>query len=444
METNMQRVEKFSQSITLKAIIIGIMTLLMLIPGEMIQNLICERQKRSEETIEKINSKWSNAQTINGPVLVIPYTATETNDKNKVVYLHHTIKFTPEMLVINAKLIPEERHYGIYKSILYKSELEITGNFKKVDFQLPANSQMNKGEAYVRIGISDLRGMTNNLDFMMNNEHYSAEAGGEQDVIGQGLVITLKDFDLSQAGPLSFKCTMKLNGSSDINFIPIGKTTQVQMNGAWKSPGFIGSFTPEYSMNESGFNAKWNILHFNRNIPEQWFDNQQHSFADASFGVNLVDTVNHYQQNMRSAKYAFMFIALTFVVFFFVEVLTRKKIHLIQYLLVGIALILFYSLLLSISEQINFAIAYLIASIATIGLITIYAHSIFKNKMQTTVLASILSILYVFLYVVLQLEDIALLIGSIGLFIILGFIMFFSRKINWYKNPDQAEKLMIE
>ncbi len=439
METNMQHVERFSQSITLKAIIIGIMTLLLLIPGQMIQNLIDERQKRSEETIGKINSKWSNAQTINGPVLVLPYTTTETDDKNKVVNIQHTVKFTPEMLVIKAKLIPEERHYGIYKSILYKSELEITGNFKKIDFPLPLNSQMNKGEAYVRIGISDLRGMTNNLDFMMNNAHFTAEAGGEQDSIGQGLVIALKDFDLMQGGALSFKCTMKLNGSSDINFIPIGKTTHVQMQGAWKSPGFIGSFTPEYKMTESGFDAKWNILHFNRNIPESWVDNQQQSFGDASFGVNLVDTVNHYQQNMRSAKYAFMFIALTFVVFFFVEVLTRKKIHLVQYLLVGIALILFYSLLLSISEQINFATAYLIASVATIGLITVYAHSIFKNKMQTTILTSILSILYVFLYVVLQLEDIALLIGSIGLFMILGFIMFFSRKIIWYKNPEQTE-----
>lgn len=439
METNMQRVEKFSQSITLKAIIVGIMTLLLLIPGVMIQDLISERQKRSEETIEKINSKWSNAQTINGPVLVIPYTATETDEKNKAVSTQHTVNFTPEMLIINSKLIPEERHYGIYKSILYKSELEISGNFKKIDFQLPVNSQMNMGDAYVRIGISDLRGMTNNLDFMMNNAHFAAETGGELDVIGQGLVIALKGLDIMQENVLSFKCTMKLNGSSNINFIPIGKTTQVQMNGAWKSPGFIGSFTPEYRMTESGFNAKWNILHFNRNIPEIWTDNQQHSFNDASFGVNLVDTVNHYQQNMRSAKYAFMFIALTFMVFFFVELLTHKKIHMIQYLLVGIALILFYSLLLSISEQINFAVAYLIASIATIGLIGVYAHSIFKNKMQTTVLASILSILYVFLYVVLQLEDVALLIGSIGLFIILGFIMFFSRKISWYKNAEQTE-----
>ena len=150
--------------------------------------------------------------------------------------------------------------------------------------------------------------------------------------------------------------------------------------------------------------------------------------------------MDHYQLNMRSNKYALMFIALTFVVFFFVEVLTRKRIHPIQYLLVGVALILFYSLLLSISEQLNFGISYLIASIATIGLITVYANSIFRNKTQTGILAFLLGILYIFLYVVLQLEDIALLIGSIGLFVILGIIMYLSHKIKWY-NEDTRPKM---
>jgi len=174
-------------------------------------------------------------------------------------------------------------------------------------------------------------------------------------------------------------------------------------------------------------------MHFNRSIPETWDNDKSMYFDHSSFGVKLVEMVDHYQQNMRSAKYALMFIALTFVVFFFVEVLTKKKIHIIQYLLVGIALILFYSLLLSISEQIGFALAYLIAGIATIGLISSYVYSIFKSIIQTGLLSFILCILYTFLYVILQLEDLALLIGSIGLFTILGVIMYLSKKINWYK-----------
>jgi inner membrane protein len=440
METMIEKVEKFTQSITMKAFIIGFLTLIMLIPGVMIQNLIKERQKRSEETINKINAKWSNAQTINGPVLVIPYTSSDVDENNKVIVRSHNLFLTPDLLTINAQLIPEQRHYGIYKSILYKSDLEIQGQFTKSDIQFPVNSQINWNEATVRIGITDLRGLTNNLDFVMNNFHYTAEAGGAQDVTGQGLVISLKKPDIVRTeNILAFRCQLKLKGSSNINFIPVGKTTRILMNGAWKSPGFIGSFTPQYSLNDKGFTAKWEILHYNRNIPESWTDHQLKSVSDTSFGVNLIETLDQYQQNMRSAKYALMFIALTFVVFFFVEILTKKKIHPIQYLLVGIALILFYSLLLSISEQLNFGVAYLIASIATIGLIVFYAHTIFKNILPTGILASFLSILYIFLYVVLQLEDSALLIGSIGLFIILGIIMFFSRKINWYKPEGELE-----
>jgi len=440
METIVEKVEKLSRSITLKVVIIGFLTLIMLIPGFMIQNLISERQKRSQETIEKINARWSNAQTINGPVLVIPYTTPGMDDKKNPVIEQHTLNIMPEMLSVNTKLIPEERHYGIYKSILYKSEIDLSGKYKKLAIQLPATAQVNWSQAVIRIGISDLRGLTNDLYFRLNNSHFTAEAGGETDVIGQGLVIALKNTDLLQAGnELAFTCHLKLNGSGTINFIPVGKTTHVQLHGAWKSPGFIGSFTPEYKIDANGFSANWNVLHFNRNIPESWTDHQIKSFNETSFGVNLVDTVDHYQQNMRSAKYDLMFIALTFVVFFFVEILTRKKIHPLQYLLVGIALILFYSLLLSISEQLSFGVAYLIASIATIGLIVTYAHTIFKNRMSTGILASFLSILYVFLYVVLQLEDIALLFGSIGLFFILGVIMYLSGKINWYK-PEVPEE----
>jgi inner membrane protein len=417
----------------------------MLIPGFMIQDLISERQKRSQETIEKINAKWSNAQTINGPVLAIPYTNSRVDEKKDLLTENHMLYIVPEMLIINTKLIPEERHYGIYKSILYKSEIKLSGKFKKLDIQLPADSHINWKEASVRIGISDLRGMTNDLDFILNDSHFPVEAGGLQDAIGQGLVVSLKDIDLSNmAKELNFTCHLKLNGSSNINFIPVGKTTRVQMVGAWKSPGFIGSFSPEYKIDDKGFTANWNVLHFNRNIPELWTDQQIRSFGETSFGVNLVDTVDQYQQNMRSAKYAIMFIALTFVVFFFVEILTQKKIHPLQYLLVGIALILFYSLLLSISEQLNFGTAYLIASVATIGLIVGYARSIFKNNLSTAILGIFLSILYVFLYVVLQLEDIALLFGSIGLFAILGVIMHFSGKINWYKQEPSEKNSIIE
>ena len=440
METTIKKAGKINQSITFKALVIGFLTIILLIPGIMIQDLIRERQDRSVETIEKINAKWSNAQTICGPVLTIPYTTTHVDVNNKTVFQQHTISITPENLNIDTQLFPEERYYGIYKTILYKSEIDLSGNFDKINYQKTDNSTIHWEQAYLTIGVSDLRGITENISFTLDNKQYPVEAAGNYDrLMGKILVVSLNNADTLLTGqPLNFNCKIKLNGSSNINFIPIGKTSKVHVAGTWKSPGFIGNFSPEHTITENGFDANWSVLRFNRSIPETWIDNQVETFEDASFGVNLIDPVNHYQQNMRSAKYAFMFIALTFVVFFFVEILTKKRIHPIQYLLVGIALILFYSLLLSISEQINFGIAYLVASIATIGLITAYTHSIFKNKMQTGGLAAMLCMLYIFLYVVLQLEDIALLIGSVGLFIILGIIMFFSRKINWYKQEEET------
>lgn len=440
METTIKKAGKISQSITVKALVIGFLTIILLIPGIMIQDLIRERQDRSVETIEKINAKWSNAQTVCGPVLTIPYTTTHVDANNKTVLQEHTISITPENLNIDTQLFPEERYYGIYKTILYKSEIDLSGNFDKINYQKTENSTIHWEQAYLTIGVSDLRGITENISFTLDNKLYPVEAAGNYDrLMGKILVVSLNNADTLLTGqPLNFNCKIKLNGSSNINFIPIGKTSKVHVAGTWKSPGFIGNFSPEHTITENGFDANWSVLRFNRSIPETWIDNQVETFEDASFGVNLIDPVNHYQQNMRSAKYAIMFIALTFVVFFFVEILTKKRIHPIQYLLVGIALTLFYSLLLSISEQINFGIAYLIASIATIGLITAYTHSIFKNKMQTGGLAAMLCMLYIFLYVVLQLEDIALLIGSVGLFIILGIIMFFSRKINWYKQEEET------
>ncbi len=443
--------KKFTQSLTFKGFIIGALVLLLLIPQSMILSLIDERKDRSLETIETINEKWSNPQTLCGPVLSIPYlkkkTETEvieTKDnkketREKTIYENHTLHITPEQLNINTQLFPEEKHYGIYKTILYKSDINISGNFKRISEEDTAGYNFQWEKAYLTVGLSDLKGVSNMVNFKLANQTLDVEAGGSYHSSEKQLIMAIPNLkELYENNTLSFQCDMNLKGSGSISFIPIGKNTQVEVKGAWKTPSFIGNFSPDSQVDDD-FTAKWNILHFNRNIPEAWIDEYSYdSFQDSYFGVNLINAVDHYQQNTRSAKYAIMFIALTFVVFFFVEILTKRKIHPLQYLLVGIALILFYSLLLSISEQINFTIAYLIASVATIGLITAYTHSIFKSKMQTGILAALLCSLYAFLYVILQQEDGALLIGSIGLFVILGVIMYVSRKINFYKQDDEV------
>ena len=443
METHKRNL---SQSLTFKAITIVILILILLIPGKMIQNLIEERQDRNRETVQKINDRWSGRQTLCAPLLIVPYVITKYDRGDKPIYEAHTLYITPKELKINAKLTPEERYYGIYKAILYKSDLHLEGNFSELSHLKIENCELLFDKAQIAISISDLKGVTRNPKFIIgaNTLETTVEAvtlfsdSEKLNITGKTLIVNLKDIDITD--DVHFDCTMQLNGSRAISFIPIGQYTAVTVTGQWQSPSFIGDFSPESTVNKEGFNASWNILSFNREIPEMWSDNNKINMGDSSFGVLLIETVDHYQQNMRSAKYALMFIALTFTVFFFVEIITKKPIFFFQYVLVGIALILFYSLLLSLSEQIGFGLAYLTASAATILMITIYFYSLIKQKPATYILASIMLILYAFLYIILQVEDLALLFGSIFLFVILGVIMFVSNKIKLGK-PEQVNEM---
>lgn len=393
--------------------------------------------------------------------MLIPYTTTKLDKDQKPFYEEHILYITPKELTINASLSPEERHYGIYKAILYKSDLHFEGNFSELSHLKIDNSELHFDKAQIAIGITDLRGVIQNPVFKIGNKTLETTVGivnlftvsenmveqtvdkyGSSDsyetnnsVSGKTLIINLNEINVKDSLPemLAFECSMKLNGSGSINFIPIGQNTTVAVDGDWKSPSFIGNFSPESSIEKEQFKATWNILSFNREIPKTWSDDNVNDLGNNSFGVNLIETVDHYQQNMRSAKYALMFISLTFIIFFFVEIFTKKPIQFFQYLLVGIALTLFYSLLLSLSEQIGFGWAYLVASAATIVMTTTYFYSLIKQKMATSILAGIMIILYAFLYIILQVEDYALLFGTIFLFVILGVIMFVSNKIKLNK-----------
>jgi inner membrane protein len=425
----------FMKTITFKGIAIVALTLLLLIPGALIQNLISERQARSHETIRKINEKWAGQQLLTAPLLCVPYTTPEIDELKRPYYKRHTLYITPKELKINAALTPEERHYGIFKAILYKSDIRFEGYFAGLDGFKINDSGFVLDNAQIAVGVTDLKGVTQTPDFNIGGKSIETSVGNLMHLssMGKTLLANLKGLGLTDS--LHFSCTMRLNGSGSISFVPIGRNTSVTVDGKWPSPSFIGGFSPESTVDKERFSAAWDILSFNREIPEKWSDNNFTSLDESSFGVNLIETVDSYQQNMRSAKYALMFIALTFIAFFFVEVFTKKTIMVFQYALVGIALILFYSLLLSLSEQIGFGWAYLSASAATIFLTTFYFYSLIRQKLPTFILFGIMTMLYAFLYIILQLEDFALLFGSVFLFAALGAIMFVSNKIKVDKQP---------
>jgi inner membrane protein len=321
--------------------------------------------------------------------------------------------------------------------VVYQSKIKAEGIFRHPDFEklnIKANF-IDWENAFVIIGISDLRGIRSNIIFNWDNMSKESTSGIDNSSLAESGVTVKIPLTEENADnrTYSFNFTLMLNGSNGLFFIPVGKTTSVTISSPWNTPSFDGAFLPDQRDISEGFTAKWNVFNYNRNFPQMW-TGSKYQFHSSEFGVNLILPVDHYQKVMRSAKYAIMFIALTFLVFFLVELLSNKRIHPLQYLLVSIGLVLFYSLLLALSEQMHFNIAYLLSALAIIGLITAYSHSIFKEKKQTMMMGGFLTLLYLFLFTVLQLEDLALLFGSVGLFIALAVVMYISRKVDWYQN----------
>lgn len=417
----------------IKGFLTGFLILLMLIPAALVSNLVDERQGRQQQVVEEVSSKWANEQTITGPVLVVPYKTYVMQDGKSVL---HTASFylLPETLSINGKVVPEERHRSLYTVMLYKSDLMLDGSFNYADVQklniAPENIMWN--DARLMVGIGDARGLEDEVALQWDGVSKQMEAG----------TVNTRLFKTGLNTPIAldpqvnnkFNIHLKLKGSSRLFFTPVGKTTEVALQSAWQSPAFDGQYLPDKqaSISGTGFNAHWKVLQVSRSYPQCWVDASDYEIEKSSFGVKLIQPADGYAKTQRSVKYAILFIALTFTVFFFIEILQRKQVHPLQYLLVGFALCIFYTLLLSISEYAGFNNAYIIATIATVGLIGSYVWGIFKNMKTAAGFTFALTALYSYIFILIQLEDYALIFGSIGLFVILAVIMYYSRKIDWY------------
>lgn len=431
------------KSISVKLLIIGFIILILLIPTFMLGALIKEREGRQNETVSEVSSKWGRSQTIGGPILVIPYF---TLDKTSSIKMTQYAYFLPKDLNIEGEIMPQMLHRGIYDIVAYNSNLNLAGSFAKLDFSdwnIPAENIL-WSDAFVSLGIPDLRGIKENIDLSFDDKTYTFESGVRTlDVINSGVSTDVK-LNPASDKDYNFSFNLKLNGSYDLNFLPLGKETNVELKSKWPSPSFSGEFLPDNrEVTKDGFSSSWKVLDMNRNYPQKWLG-RNYEIDSSAFGVELIVPVDQYQKAFRSIKYALMIIFLTFLVFFFVEIKYNMRFHPFQYILVGVALIIFYALLLSLSEHIAFNLAYLIGSVATIGLIGLYSLTMFKKNILTMVLSSILVVLYVFVFSILQLEDYALLMGSIFLFLILAVIMYMSRNIKWYQEEEIVEVIKEE
>ena len=432
-ETIRNTSRRIRHSATFKIVTICALILMLLVPTSMVKSLVYEREGRKEGVVNEISEKWGREQTITGPVISIPYLEPVKNEKGKITTITRYLHLLPDTVDIRSRIKPEVRYRGIYQAVLYNTTLSIDGCFSPVPAE---NLRINPenilwSDALIYLGISDTRGIKEWTEAVFDSNPLTMGPGIQTaDVVASGISSAVQFNESEKRHPFHFE--LDLNGSRQINFTPVGKVTTVTASSQWPDPSFGGAFLPlERTVTEQGFTAKWKILHLNRNYPQCW-KSGIHDLSPSTFGVSLFSPVDIYQKSMRTAKYAMMFIVFTFVAFFISEVMCRLRVHPVQYLLIGLAMIVFYALLLSISEQAGFAAAYLISSVAIIALITGYARAILNNRGVAWMVGSILAVLYAYLYILLQLEDYALLMGSIGLFAVLSAVMYLTRRIDWY------------
>lgn len=418
----------------MKAGFIAILTLLLLIPMAFISNLVRERQSREQNVYKEISGKWASPQTLTGPMLIVPYHRHFEGKDGPVTQTRYAY-FLPDSLNVSGEVLPEKKRRGIYEVIVYHSNLHLAGNFRQLEDPglKIASTDWMPGEAVLMLGISDLRGIEQQLAINWQGKQKFFNPGlPANDVMEQGVSVPVAiDADTFAGGEIPFSVDLALKGSGSLSFVPAGKSTTVHLSSPWTAPSFTGSFLPASShVDAKGFTGDWTIFNLNRNFPQRWTDGGTYHLKEAAFGVSLMQPVDFYQKTMRCIKYAILIIALTFTVFFMVETGSRSPVHPLQYLLIGLALCIFYTLLISISEYLYFTWAYGIAAAATTALITVYSRWVSRDRKMPVIAACSLALLYGYIFVLVQLEDFALLVGSIGLFIILAVLMYFSRHIN--------------
>ncbi|RYY70779.1 MAG: cell envelope integrity protein CreD [Chitinophagaceae bacterium] len=417
----------------IKGFITGGLILLMMIPTLFITSLIKEREQRQQEVVREVSSKWAAAQTLSCPFLVVPYSYPFDAGDGKISTAKSRLIFLANDAVVNGKIIPEERPRSIYKVLLYKSDIHFNGSFK---VSLPADidsSKIDYAAAKLCFTLSDFKGIEEEIYVTLNQQKLLLLPGIPVTDFGKtGLSVPVKLTAEQLSSGVAFNMQVKIKGSEQLHFTPMSASSKFNLQSTWPSPSFDGEMLPnERSVTDQGFSSKWS---FNQaNLPFATVI-KENTVADKKldFGVSLVQPADQYGKTMRSVKYAILFIGLTFAFFFIIELMQKKPFHPVQYVLVGIALVIFYTLLLSISEYIPFDYAYLLSSLATISLISLYAKGHFKSWKTAGIFFALLSLLYGFIFILIRLEDTALLVGSIGLFLVLALVMFASRRINWY------------
>lgn len=430
-------------STTFRVLFIGFLILLLLIPMGMVESVIFDRNHLYRQATNEITTSWGKEQHLVGPILTLPFVKT-FSENGGWSYDSRYQHLRPETMAVDSNIETEIRYRGIYEVPVYIATVRFNGLFSLADVGGADGSDtgLQLDEGVIQIPVNNSRSIKEPIALIWDGEVIKLtpkwdKAGSEVVIFTAKLPAHL----LSKHKDHKFEYEIKLAGSKAFSFISSAQKTDIKMNSNWASPSFFGIYLPtSRDISDDGFTASWTINDLltdmghseQEMVSSSWFQGQQ------SFGVNLIQPVDTYQVMTRAAKYAVLFISLTFLVYFFTELFSNALLHPIQYLFVGVANCIFYLLLLSLAEHINFTLAYFISSCASISLISLYSRSILKSRTKATIIFITLSALYTYLFVTLRSEGFALLIGSIGLFVILGVAMYLTRNIDWRTLNSEA------
>jgi inner membrane protein len=424
--------------------IIAILVAIMTIPFGMVTEIVNERSRLYSSVVRDIANTWGHQQNISGPVLIVPYTEKFITEKvltdkegnerkvDKTNYVQRTAIVLPEKLLIKGNLKGEHRQRSIYKSLVYHANIVLSGNFTRPNIE-GLSSHIDKihwDQAWFSLGISDTRAINKVSTLQWNSLQTDFEPGTR-------IVKTIKNgFHAplvinKETASYAFSLTLNIKGSQGFYFKPFGKTTNVSLSSDWPHPSFQGNVLPdEHHISKEGFTAQWSIPHLARNYPQLWtLEVQQFDTNEFKAGVNLFESVSLYSQITRAIKYGILFLLLTYITFLIFELGINHRLHIVQYGMIGLALSMFYLTLLSVAEHANFLKAYLTAATLIITMITLYAYAAIRHIGRTALIAILLVGLYSILYSLLNLEDYALLVGTILLLTILAVMMYFTRNI---------------
>ncbi len=428
----------------LKVLLILALIVGLLLPLALIQGLVSERQGRQHEVVLEIGQLWGRAQTIAGPILVVPARRTLVDRQGNRTVEEDSLVLLPDDYDLRGQVVPETRQRGIFDAVVYRLQLDIAGTFVLPPDAAEGDPSLavDWGNARLVLGLSDQRSVTDAPDLIWEGQDVAMTPGLPQAVSrlsNGGMQAAVPGLGAtSLATPRTFSLSMAVNGSQSLAFLPLGRNTTAEIDSGWPHPSFFGSFLPESrEISDEGFSARWATSYFARSYPQVWQvgDDSANRFAEiaqSGFGVRFFQPVDAYHQTERSAKYGVLFLVFTFAVLFLYEMLAGVRIHIFQYGLVGSSLALFYMLLLALAEQVGFGLAYAAGAAAVVGQIAFYTRAVLGSTRRTVLLAGLLAALYGGLYVLMRLEDFALLVGAVALFAGLTAIMAGTRRIDWY------------